>query len=313
MTSNLRILMQESLGLSQVELNQLILRSPHAYKVYTIPKKSGGERTIAQPAKETKFAQRWLIDNIFNNLPIHECATAYKQGASIKINAATHRHNPYITKFDFKDFFRSIKENDLISHFALYLGANFSTAEIRDIARISCIKPKGATELALSIGAPSSPILSNSVMYEFDSCLNAWCIKNNIVYTRYADDLTLSTKTKGISSEVENVIRATLREINYPSLKLNNKKTTHVSKKFQRRVTGIILNNEGEISLGRDRKRAISAQIHRFSLGLISDDDIFALQGILGFAKDIEPIFIKRMSEKYSNEVIEKIFKARKK
>lgn len=313
MTSNLRSLMQESLGLSNVELNQLIQRSPHAYKIYTIPKKSGGERTIAQPAKETKFAQHWLIENVFKQLPIHECATAYKQGASIKINAEAHKNNSYITKFDFKDFFRSIKEIDLIGHFSLYLQTKFSTAEIRDIARISCIKPKGATELALSIGAPSSPILSNSVMYEFDNYLNDWCRNNNIVYTRYADDLTLSTNTKGISSDIEAVIRKTLKDIQYPSLKLNNKKTTHVSKKFQRRVTGIVLNNEGQISLGRDRKRAISAQIHRFSNGLMSDDDVFTLQGLLGFAKDIEPVFVYRMNEKYGSEVVDKIFKIRKK
>ena len=174
MMNNLQIVMQDALGFSEAQLQRLIARSPHTYKIYTIPKKSGGVRTIAQPAKETKFLQHWLIQNIFNQLPIHACATAYKTGASIKSNAAAHKENHYISKFDFSGFFTSIKARDLVSHLSRYLSGTVAAADIKNIARLSCISPKEGGGLGLSIGAPSSPVLSNSVMYDFDKAIDEW-------------------------------------------------------------------------------------------------------------------------------------------
>ena len=312
MTDHLRRHLQESLGISDYLLNRLIQRAPHSYKVYTIPKRSGGQRTIAQPAKETKFIQRWLIQNLFNKLPVHECASAYKDGASIKKNATAHKNNSYVTKLDFKDFFPSITSSDLVKHISEHLGHILGTQDIQDIARISCIRLHGRSDLCLSVGAPSSPVLSNTIMYSFDSEVSAWCAQGGITYTRYADDLTFSTSTKRISSEIESFVRGVAQKLTYPSLSLNNNKTTHLSKKHQRRITGIIINNEGNLSLGRNRKREISALIHKFSLGLLPEPEIFRLQGLLGFAKDVEPLFVARMRGKYTSRLIDEVLQKRK-
>lgn len=312
MTMRLRDVIRESLGISEIQFNRLILRSPYSYKVYTIPKRSGGDRTIAQPAKETKFIQNWLIQNIFSRLPIHECVSAYRNGASIKKNASTHKSNSYVTKFDFKDFFTSIKSDDLEAHFSKYLNGSLDALDVKDIVRLSCIKFKGRSDLCLSIGAPSSPVLSNTVMYDFDSAVFAWCVENGITYTRYADDLTFSTCIKGISSNIEPAIRDVVCKLAYPRLTFNNKKTTHLSKKTQRRITGLIINNEGEVSLGRHRKREISSLIHTFSLRILAEPEIYRLQGLLGFAMDVEPMFISRMRAKYTSKLIDEIFQIRK-
>jgi RNA-directed DNA polymerase len=311
MKTSIMKLMQESLGINTFQLGRLIQRSPYTYKIYAIPKRSGGSRTIAQPAKETKFIQHWLIENVFQKLPIHDCATAYKSGANIKANACAHKENEYLTKFDFESFFTSIKISDLSKHFFKHLGNDFSETDLNSIAKISCIKFDDEEDLCLSVGAPSSPILSNSILYEFDCKVYEWCTSRGIIYTRYADDLTFSTGKKNISNEVEPAIREIVNNLSYPTLKFNNKKTTHLSKKYQRRITGLIINNNNEVSLGRARKREISALIHQFSLNLLSEKDIFKLQGLLGFAKDIEPLFILRMSEKYTSQILESIFKMR--
>ena len=312
MTDHLRHDLQSSLGVSDYLLNRLVQRAPHSYKVYTIAKRSGGLRTIAQPAKETKFIQHWLIENIFSQLPVHECASAYKVGASIKKNANAHKSNSYVTKLDFKDFFPSITSNDLVKHLSIHLGDSLGTQDIQDIARISCIRLPGKSDLCLSVGAPSSPVLSNSIMFSFDSEVFTWCDKNGITYTRYADDLTFSTNTKNISSDIEPFVRGIAQRLAYPSLSLNSKKTTHLSKKHQRRITGIIINNEGNISLGRNRKREISALIHKFTLGILPEPEIFRLQGLLGFAKDVEPLFVARMRGKYTSKLVEEVLQKRK-
>jgi RNA-directed DNA polymerase len=312
MKLSLRQEMQESLGISEDQLKRLILRSPYAYKIYDIPKRNGGSRSIAQPAAETKFIQYWLITNIFHRLPVHACATAYMRNSGILKNASAHKDNSYLTKFDFKSFFTSIKLDDLVAHFTKHFGDIFGADEINDIARISCIKLPENRELCLSIGAPSSPALSNSIMFEFDAAVFTWCTERGITYTRYADDLTFSTNEKGLSSCVEPTLRKIIRKLEYPSLRFNTKKTTHLSKKYQRRVTGLIINNEGNVSLGRERKREISALIHKFSLKQLSAEETYRLQGLLGFARDVEPLFMSRMRGKYRSALIEEILQIRK-
>lgn len=302
---------QTELGLTIDQLQRLVVRAPHSYKVYTIPKKNGGEREIAQPAKEIKLIQRWLIDNVFCYLPVHEQATAYKKGSSIRLNAEAHAKSEFLSKFDFQSFFPSISEADLRVHLAEKLNGKLTVDEIGWIARVSCIRQKGSRKLGLSVGAPSSPILSNSIMFDFDCIMDDWCRSNAMIYTRYADDLAFSTNIKNRFESIEPAILQALQRISYPTLRLNNKKTTHVSKKYQRRLTGLIINNDGVVSLGRERKRIISSQIHKFSIGELDEHMVYILQGLLGLAVDVEPTFVSSMRSKYGNEIINSILSKR--
>lgn len=301
----------ESLAISNVDVIRLIVRAPHTYKKYEIEKKSGGKRLIAQPAKETKVIQRLLIDEVFSCLPVHDCAVAYKEGASIRKNAERHKDNQFISKFDFSNFFGSITELDVIAHLVCFFSERLTEQSMKDIARVSCIKHRGNEGLCLSVGAPSSPVLSNSIMYAFDMEVEAWCAKRSIVYTRYADDLTFSSNEKGMSTCVEPFLVSLLGSLPYPSLSLNSQKTVHVSKKHQRRVTGLVINNDGVVSLGRERKRLISSMIHHYVLGILNDESILHLQGLLGFAEDAEPLFVSRMRGKYGGKHIAELLRRR--
>jgi RNA-directed DNA polymerase len=149
-------------------------------------------------------------------------------------------------------------------------------------------------------------------MHEFDEKIFQWCRSQQITYTRYADDLTFSSNTKEVCLLIEAAIQEIVRGLPYPRLRINDKKTIHLSKKNQRRITGVVINNEGNISIGRERKRTISALIHQYCLGNLPKEKIYNLQGLLGFSKDIEPEFILRMRKKYGSTVIDDIFQVRK-
>lgn len=308
---DLREEISKTLAVSGQDAFRLIIRAPHTYKSYVIDKKDGGKRLIAQPAKETKYVQRMLMDTLFSRLPVHDCASAYKDGASIKKNAERHKSNQYISKFDFVNFFGSIKLRDISAHLIDVFGDELSERAINDISRVSCIKHKTASELCLSIGAPSSPVLSNSVMYIFDSIIWGWCQERGVEFTRYADDLTFSSNVKGLCSEIESHLNLVLQELPYPQLSINSKKTIHVSKKNQRRVTGLVLSNDGNVSLGRERKRLISSMIHHYVHGKLSEAETMHLQGLLGFAEDAEPLFVSRMRGKYGILVMSELFQKR--
>ncbi|EPU4489585.1 retron St85 family RNA-directed DNA polymerase [Pseudomonas aeruginosa] len=310
---NFREHLSDEFLIAQHDVVRLLLRAPYTYKRYTIPKKNGGVRHIAQPAKETKIIQRFMMGEWFSKLPVHECAAAYKDGASIKDNAERHSGSIYISKFDFVNFFGSITEGDIKRILSRTFGGQLSEISIADMARMSCIRDRATGQLVLSIGAPSSPILSNAVMFNFDSVVNQWCSERDITYSRYADDLTFSSNKKGDTFCVEEFIKGALKELSEPSLSLNSDKTIHASKKNQRRITGLVLSNDGKVTIGRDRKRLISAMVHRFAHGELDDKCVAHLQGLLGFAQGVEPLFISRLRSKYTSKVITDLMRFRSK
>jgi RNA-directed DNA polymerase len=162
--------------------------------------------------------------------------------------------------------------------------------------------------LVLSIGAPSSPLISNFFMYHFDIAISDFCSDKDIVYTRYADDLTFSTNHKDILFQIPELIKGQLNSLFGNTIKINRKKTKFSSKGHNRHVTGITITNDGHLSLGRERKRYIKHMVHQYLLEKLSREDIFHLKGLLAFTKHIEPAFISSLKEKYSVELINRIF-----
>ena len=298
----------EDLLLPRDRLEYLIKSAPHRYKVYPVAKRSGqGVRMIAQPAREVKRLQYWVIRSIFPLFPIHDSAMGYMLGKNILSNTEPHALNPYMLKLDFKDFFPSIKGRDFLEYAQEINGLHLPPEDLERLVRILFWKPKQNPELQLSIGAPSSPYLSNAIMFEFDSRVTEYCSKHGIIYTRYADDMTFSMLNKELRGEALREVEKVLGELRYPRLKINERKTVYGSKAHRRMVTGLILSNDGLVSLGRNRKRRIRAQIHHFINGRLSDHERNNIRGMLAFARDIEPDFVKRMERKYGRERIQSI------
>ena len=163
---------------------KIIRTAPSRYKTFQIPKRSGGMREIAQPAREVKLLQRALAGRILANLPIHSAAKAYRQGLSIRDNAKPHSGDSPILKMDFKEFFPSIRSADW-EHYCVR-NALLKQEDISYTSQILFRRVTGEHLLKLSIGAPSSPSLSNILLFDFDGLVADEAAKRGIVYTRYA-------------------------------------------------------------------------------------------------------------------------------
>lgn len=286
-------------------VERVISRAPYTYKTYHIPKKRGGSREISQPARETKLLQYWVMEKVLSSMPVHTSAVAYVEGKNIKANADLHKNNPYLAKFDVASFFPSIKLGNVVQFFSDK--TEFSDEEVRLFCRILLRKRKHEDTPFLSIGAPSSPMLSNILMHDFDQDLADFCSARGIVYSRYADDMTFSTRQKGVLFELSELLPTLLSKYPYGEFLVNSDKTIYLSKRNSRRVTGLLITNDERISLGRERKRNISSMIHHFSLAQLDLASTLRLKGLLAFAKDVEPLFVARMQRKYGSETIRNI------
>ncbi len=199
----------DELGYSKRQLNAFLKNAPRKYRVYSIPKRTIGYRTIAHPSKKLKEIQR-VCDSILQDiLPIHSCAYAYIKGSSIKKNAQLHVSQKYLLKMDFSNYFNSITPEMFWGKFDK-LDVLIDLKEKNKLTKVIFWQPNrnDPDKLKLSIGAPTSPLISNFVAYDFDRNLSEWCLSQGVVYSRYADDLTFSTNKKDILFSVPRVVKA---------------------------------------------------------------------------------------------------------
>lgn len=292
-------------GLPAEYIARVARTANHRYKSYDIPKRNGGWRTIDHPARELKLLQEWLTQNVLSRLPVHAAAHAYKKGSTITRNAEIHLAHNFLLRVDFVGFFPSLTGGDVLDVLKRNsdrLGRGLSSDEDYEFVRRVVCKND-----CLTIGAPTSPLVSNVVMFEFDSEWATKCNDMGVGYTRYADDLYFSTNLPGILASLLETLRNDLAERSRPRLRINEKKTVFASRKRRRLVTGLVLTPDRRISLGRDRKRRVKGLIFRFAKGALSQDETNYLRGFISFARSVEPSFVESLQRKYSKETIDSI------
>jgi RNA-directed DNA polymerase len=157
----------------------------------------------------------------------------------------------------------------------------------------------------LTIGAPTSPILSNAVCYDMDTHLSEISKKLQITYSRYADDLFFSTKYPNVLSGLEPIVVATIANLTLPrALAINTAKTRRSSKRRTRRVTGITLGSDGKPYIGRELKRKIRAMIHQ--VDALDAKRRSSLAGLIAYAGGFDPDFVNSLITKYGHSTVAK-------
>jgi hypothetical protein len=281
------------------ELETLILTAPHRYKDHFIEKRNGrGKRLISQPTAEVKFLQRYLVRAELESLPVHPAATAYRSNVSIKSHATPHANARYLLKTDFRDFFPSLTARSI--KYRLAKDAELTEWEQWIICQLLCRMPVRKEELQLSIGAPSSPFISNYLLWEFDRDLASFCEGIDARYTRYADDIAISTSHPHSLDIIYAEIVRLIDVHAYLGVALNTDKTVNVSRKNSRTLVGLVLANDGSVSIGRDQKRRLRATMHRLTLGQLPPEEVARLRGQLAFVLSIDPDFVNAICARHN-------------
>jgi len=297
------------LRIGPFDLMRIISTAPARYKQYTIPKRNGGVRTIAQPSRELKALQRYVLQSKLSQFPVHDAATGYVKGRNIFQNADAHRNNAVILKLDFTDFFPNVKVGDW-NRFILRKQPQFIESSDAILYRnILFWGQRSTVPRCLSIGAPTSPALSNILLYDFDVAMSQVANAASVTYTRYADDITISGASIESIRGVEGDLRRILRAMKSPALTLNDQKRGIYLRGQRRMVTGLIVTPVGSVSIGRERKRLLSAMMHRALLGQADSEQMNHLKGMLGFCLGNEPGFVTRLRTKYGDEVVDRVLK----
>jgi RNA-directed DNA polymerase len=187
------------LGYQPKALSYLIHKMPSGskYVTFTVPKKSGGVRTINAPVDKLKNLQRRLsrvlyqcreeIDALNPRPPLSH---GFRKAQSIITNAHPHIKRRYVLNLDLEDFFPSFNFGRVRGFFIKNKDFSLNPNVATIIAQIACHNNE------LPQGAPTSPIISDMLAHLLDVRLAQLAKKNACTYSRYADDLTFSTNLR---------------------------------------------------------------------------------------------------------------------
>jgi len=216
------------------------------YRNFKIPKKSGGQREIAEPLPSLKEIQGWILNEILYKCSVSRFAKAYVPGRSIKENARFHAKQNVVLTIDIEDFFGSIKFGKIL---AFYRNLGYSKPVAVMLANLSCLNG------CLPQGAPTSPALSNLVTLRLDYRIFGFSRKYKIRYTRYADDLTFSG-----DFEPGMVIKFVRQVLNDEKLQINEDKIRARYQHQRQEVTGVVVNRK--LQAPRELRRSLRQAVY---------------------------------------------------
>ena len=238
---------EKDLGFSSKTLYGLSNNLEKHYHTVCIPKSDGSQRKLSVPDLILKSVQKSIADHLLIQYPISKYAKAYKVGSSVQKNARPHVGKKKVLKLDIEGFFDHIwysQVKDKVFNQEKY------SEPIRVLLTMLCYYKD-----SLPQGAPTSPAITNIIMYDFDETVGAFCNEKSIAYTRYCDDMTFS----GDFDEKE-VISFVKNELSKLGLHLKNRKTSVIPATKRQRVTGIVVNEK--VNVAKEYKKKIRQELY---------------------------------------------------
>ena len=256
------------------------------YRQVCLPKKDGGVRTLSVPDPLLKTIQRRIAQVLLVHMPVSSYATAYRYGGSTRRNAAPHVGQPVLFKLDIQHFFDRILYSSVKER---AFPPEIYAEPLRILLTMLCYHGQ-----SLPQGAPSSPAISNIILFDFDQAVGAWCTGHGIRYTRYCDDMTFS----GLFSP-EEVMVFVQDQLKPLGLFLNRNKTQVLRAGQRQVVTGLVVNEKIGIpahdlralrqELYYCRKYGVSSHMARLGISESEAHYLMRLLGRVNYVLQITP------------------------
>ena len=243
-----------------------------SYDVYRVK-----NRVIYNPCEPLKRAQRYLKKYLNKFYPLE---------ITTEKCAKIHSGKKWILKADIKDFYGSVK----LEHIRKIMRKVFDYFEIADyMTDLVTIGNK------LPTGSPTSAHIANACFLPLDKRIKEYCIKHDVIYSRYMDDLTFSSDNKEVLNSVEDYVSDIVLSSGF---KLNDKKTRYISANKQQNILGLVVNKE--VRIPKTLRKNIRAMIHYYAMSrgyicprdkkyaLFSEVEINRLRGYMNYIKSAD-------------------------
>jgi len=180
-----------------------------------------------------------------------DCVHGFVKNRNTLTNAKCHINKKYLLKLDIKNFFESINIESIKKAF---MSLGFTEEIANNLSKICTLQGK------LVQGYPTSPILANIVCSNLDKELSYYCNQVKATYTRYADDISITSDLEYPQIEI---IVDILKKYGFKLNKLKSQKFKFGQNQY---VTGLSIADEKYPRIPKSVKKRLRQQLHYLKL-----------------------------------------------
>jgi RNA-directed DNA polymerase len=234
---------------------------------------------IKAPLKDFNKILQFIYDKRNSDFQV-----AYKKGKNIINNAERHIEKQYMFKVDLSDFFPSCKREFVGKYLRMFF-KNSPNKETLENDFLNIILDDKTD--ALFIGNPISGTLANVIISKPVQYIKNITNGYDMEFSVYADDMTFSSDrfiSEVFVNSLFNLAFNRYEMIDF--FKLNTSKS-HGMTGSRRKVTGVAINQNNEMTIPRTFYRKLRVKIHKLSIGE-ANFNMRKLQGQLAHATMVD-------------------------
>lgn len=287
------------------------------YSAFTIQERNKS-RLIYKTTKKLKTFHSFLSLFIFEHLKINpRVVFSYRKGFNAFDAVSKHSESKFFFQTDIANFFPSlttpIVRNTILSSIELSPATdalNYFNRIVELVTIDGCL-PQGFS---------TSPILSNACLTDFDNKLESYCLAHNLIYTRYSDDIIISSQDNQSLSDADNIVRKFLHETFENQLLLNPLKSKLTRKGSKVKLLGLVILPTGKVTVDLKIKNRIETLLHYYKTDIskfleldgverdmaIGTDLIF---GLLNYVNTVDKSYLEKLRKKFGVTTIDMFFR----
>ncbi|GGI77498.1 reverse transcriptase [Shewanella hanedai] len=252
--------------LLDLPLNRVQYLANNASDLYRVArieqKKSGGQRVTYDAYKVLKAIHRKLQHQIFKKVIYPQYMQGSISGRSYITNVRYHTKCKIVICEDISNFFPTIQAVQVEKMFMRLFRFPLEVAKtLTNLVTLNGSVPQGGI---------CSSYIANLVMWEKESILVSRLLTVKLTYTRYVDDITVSSKSYMTKQEISEVIASIYGMLRYYGVEPNKSKHEVLGNGSHQAVHRVGVNGNRP-SFGKEEKKKIRSAVHNLST-LFSDD-----------------------------------------
>lgn len=269
-------------------------------------------RELINPSERLRAYHSFIRLFLVDFLPVHEeTVFSYRKGVSARAAVEQHALSRHFFVTDIESFFPSITR-DILRQTITSAMAEIPIADLSDhlehVLDLLCVDD------VLPIGFSTSPGLSNAALYPFDVAFHARCRQLGTIYTRYADDIILSSSERAIVDAGEESLNDFLDRMFEGRLRLHRGKSKHLHRGGKIKLLGMALLPNGTISVDTSFKNEIETMLHLY----LRDRERFntmqeigpakteaRLAGLLNYVNTVDQLYLEKLRRKYGAAAVD--------
>ena len=226
----------------QPSLTRTVTKKGKKMRQKKIKKRKGNRWVVCPSASQKAILKRIAkkLHPICEQVDVYNVAHGFRRGRNIVTNASAHIGYQWSVCVDIKDFFDHVTAN------------SYMIKEIAENYPLILFRGRAAQ------GLPTSPLLANIAAAPMDNLI-VRSLPAGCVYTRYADDMTVSGNDRAHIPAVLTLLRESAKAHGW---ELSRSKTRIQDARYGRRIiTGVAVDQDG-IYPTKAARRKLRAAIH---------------------------------------------------